>query len=160
MAIADPPIPFDEFSQHLARMGEALEQADWTELWKEELKAIVLEGQAENFVMQTDPSGQPWQLRRYHGDPIRDRGRSGIPGHPVLTDLGDLFDSIVNEGASNHVEEAIKNEFKTGTNIEYAWEHEYGQGQAERPFIGIREEFIDRLEAAVADHAQALIAGV
>ena len=99
-------------------------------------------------------------MRRYHGDPVRDRGRSGIPGHAILTDLGELCNTVINVSDPHHIETVGRNEFSSGTNLEYAYEHEYGEGQAERNFIGIREEFIDKLEEAVANEAEKFISGV
>jgi phage gpG-like protein len=163
MAIADQPIPFEHFAAHIAAIGVALESASAKDLWAEELQSIVLEGQAENFVQQSDPNGTPWPLRVFHGHPILDRGRSGIPGHPVLYDLGDLFDSIVNKSAENHVETALDRVFATGTNIFYGADHEYGVPERNlpaRPFIGIGEPYIERLGDSIADWGWQIILGV
>ena len=160
MAIADSPIRFEDLSQHIAAMGQALASASAKDLWEDELRPIVIEGQMDNFANARSPEGDSWPLRRHHGDPILDRGRSGIPGHPLLIDTGELLTSIADQSSANHVETVLDRLFQTGTNIPYAHEHEHGIGQATRSYIGIGDEYIDRMAVKVTDWAIEIIAGV
>jgi phage gpG-like protein len=160
LATIDSPIRFEDLSQHIAAMGQALASASAKELWEDELKPIAIEGQMDNFANAQQPDGTPWPLRRNHGDPLLDGGRSGVPGHPLLIDTGELVNSIADQSNSNHVETVLDRLFATGTNIPYAAEHEYGEGQAVRSYIGISDEYIDRMAVKVSEWAIEIIAGV
>jgi phage gpG-like protein len=142
-----------DFSNYMTQIIAALESAPADNLFQE-LVNLVHAGQDENFERSSDAYGRAWPLRKYHGHPVLDRGRSGVPGHDLLIDLGELRESVVDPTAPNHVEGFLGRVLETGTNIYYAAPHEYGTSiMPARPFIEISSEWIDRMVEPVLDWA-------
>lgn len=154
-----PAIDAENFNATATRFFDALAKAPSRELM-ERLITIAIAAQHDNFANARDGSGASWPLRRYHGHPILDRGRSGVPGHPLLIDLGNLSSSVLDRSHANHVEQILDRAFETGTSIEYAAEHEYGVGQTKRSFISVDESHLDKMGEAIADWGLSLLAEV
>jgi phage gpG-like protein len=133
-----------------------LENGDATDLLRD-TRQVIWQGQSANFTNASSPTGEPWPLRKYHGHAILDNGRGGIPGHPLLIDTGDLYQSLI--GGEHHTESMQGRTVETGTKLFYAEYHEFGDGVPQRAFIGIGEEFLANIENVMGKWVQSIFAG-
>ncbi len=153
-------IQAENFAGTLTAMVNALANAPANELI-DGLKTVVHQAHAANFTNAADSSGSAWQLRKYHGDPLKDLGRSGYPGHPLLIDLGVLFQSVTSEFGQDHIGETLDRAFSTGTDLPYAAYHEYGTDKLpQRSFIGVSDGSLDQMQGMVSDWGWSVLVGV
>lgn len=66
-------------------------------------------------------------------------------GRYTLVKSGDLRDSVTKVNDSHHIKNMNGYEFDFGTNIPYAYEHNFGIGQEKRTFLDITENDLNLL---------------
>lgn len=158
MATDNSPIDAAGFSQFCAGVADFLENGPADEMLRN-TRQIIWQGQSDNFTAAASPEGQPWPLRKWHGHPEYDKGRSGIPGHPLLIDTGAMYQSLI--GGADHTETLQGRMVETGTTLYYAAKHETGEGRMPaRPFIGIGEQFLAKIESEMEGFVLSAFAGV
>lgn len=159
MAIGDA-IDVKDFPKLVTSFAGILENAPAADLMNE-LHYMVREAQASNFATAQSGSGQQWPLRKYHGHPTLDKGRSGIPGHPLLIDTGDLYLSVTSPSGPDHVGEIIDKAFTSGTDLPYAGFMEFGTNKIPaRPFIGIDKKTVDNMQEKVSEWGWSILIGI
>lgn len=138
MAIADRPIPAENFSAELRRMTAFVANGSLEPALRE-CKLIAEEEFLQNFLEGRRADGTPWPPRKHDY------------AWPILIKTGHLMHSAVSEGEPGHVENVGAREMFTGTNVFYAGFHQYGTKKLPpRPFVEVSNHAIDRMEEAVA----------
>lgn len=159
MAIGEA-IDAKDFARTVTSLATVLANAPAGDLMRE-LLYMTHEAQAANFTMAQSGAGEQWPLRKYHGHPIKDKGRSGYPGHPLLIDTGDLYLSVTSTSGPDHVGEILDRAFTSGTDLPYAGFMEFGTDKIPaRPFIGIGEEPVAAMADKVSEFGWSILMGV
>lgn len=138
MAIADHPIPAENFAAELRRMSAFVANGSMEPALRE-CKLIAEEEMLGNFMEGRRADGTPWPPRK-HSYP-----------HPILIKTAHLMHSVVSESEPGHVENVGAREMFTGTNVFYAGFHQYGTKKLPpRPFVEVNDTAVDRMEEVVA----------
>lgn len=170
---------------------------DFTDTW-EPISNFLAQDHAGFFDDQADPTGKPWKpLSPPAVDSrwLRQLGAGGVgsgrfgktreseflslgfrPDTTILIDTGALRISLAYPGSPNHAETREPLQLDWGTNVDYAWDHQFGairqtyDERAERwkeieipprPMVGWSEVSIDFTVNTVADAAVAkLLLGI
>ena len=139
MAIADHPIPAENFAAELRRMTAFVANGSLEPALRE-CKLIAEEAMAVNFLEGQRATGTKWPPRKHQ-----------YP-HPTLIKTGHLMHSVVSEGEPGHVENVGAREMYTGTNVFYAGFHQFGTKKLPaRPFVEVPDHAVDAMEDVLAN---------
>lgn len=130
-------------AEESARLGQAIQAADFSQELAGPVRGLVLQGIRDNFTGSRDPSGKPWAPRKNIGD-----------GHPLLMDTGRLMQAATGGGAG-HSSAASSRELSVGVSdasVPYAKYHETGTSKMPaRRFMGVQERRLAEIDEIIAD---------
>lgn len=147
-------IPASDIGNALADLQNTLFNEPIPDAMKE-CEEQVRKGVSANFTRGGNAETQ-WPPRKHHGHPTKDKGRSGYAGHPLLIDMGDLYEAATADGGAGHVKEIEGRRMASGVNLDtipYAAVHNFGGGNniPQREYMLIDEKFVDACEDIVTE---------
>lgn len=117
----------------------------------EEAANYMLRVTKERYLNTTDPDGREWP-ESFAAKRRKQQGRQVGPYGKTLYDTGTLYNSISLSKVSNF-------EYRIGTSVSYALEHNLGLGIVQRKFLGFGDEDIQHIDEIVARRIQEAING-
>lgn len=110
----------------------------------EAFQAVIAHGEAEAFVAQSTPGGEPWE--KLSEVTIRRKGHDVI-----LIETSALMVSLVDINGPGNINMTMSHGLIFGTDVEYAMFHETGTSKMPaRPVVGMSDETLDDLCERVA----------
>lgn len=142
-------ITSDQWPAYLQGVADDLEQADFSDCLRNEVGPVIRDRVDLNFALEQTAGGEPWKALAE--STVKRKGHDRI-----LVETGAMRTAATTRGAGHRIE-VTERELIDGVDsaaIPYAIYHQFGTSRlAQRQFLAINEDTVERLAARVADAA-------